>query len=186
MSSTIKAGGVLRVLRPMKPPWWARTFFLAPVLFVAVVLNNSELIFRSDEHEQDDYAANSLQVLRAKRFQETLGNYSRFGFHHPGPAFFYVYAGGEFIFSDAARLVASPFHAQLIALVALSAFFFAAAIALIARHLREARSWFLGIALLLAALHFGAVGKFFDFIPGKPAFFCLWPPCVLILPFLCF
>jgi hypothetical protein len=66
---------------------WPLTWLLAAVLFLAALLNNSEAIFRRHIYEADDYAANSLQVLKAKSFHETVGNYCRFGFHHPGPAF---------------------------------------------------------------------------------------------------
>jgi len=167
------------------PGWWCRTPFLTLIIFAAIVLNDAQVIFQSYQYETNDVASNSLQVVDAKRFHNILGNYSRFGFYHPGPAFFYVYALGEALFYDATHLVPTPFNAQFIALDALSAFFFSATLALVARHLGNARSkWFLGLALLLAAWHFGAVGRFFEFIPG--GLFCIWPPCVLVLPFLCF
>lgn len=167
------------------PGWLCRTPVLAAILFAAIVLNDAQVIFHSYQYEINDVASNSLQVVDAKRFHSVLGNYSRFGFYHPGPAFFYVYALGEALFYDATHLVPTPFNAQFIALDALSAFFFGATLALVARHLGGARSrWFVGLALLLAAWHFGAVGRFFEFIPG--GFFCIWPPCVLVMPFLCF
>jgi hypothetical protein len=170
-----------------EPKWWCGTLILAALLFAAILVNDAGTIFRSEYYETGDYAANSLQVRRAKRFQELLGNYSRFGFHHPGPAFFYTYALGEALFYDATHLVPTPFNAQLIALRALSAFFFSATVLLIARRLRGARrQWFLGLALLLAAWHFGSVGRFYNFFPGNPGFFCIWSPCVVVLPFLCF
>lgn len=166
--------------------WWQRTSVLAALLFVAILLNNSETIFQSRIYEQDDYAANSLQVLKAKQFQETLGHYCRFGFHHPGPAFLYLFGWGECLFFDAVKLVPTPFNAQLIALFAFSAFFLTAAVMIVARHLDRGRGWFLLLALLLAALHFGAVGKFYNFVPEHPGLFCIWPPCLLLFPFLCF
>ncbi len=98
------------------PIWWQRTWLLAAILFAAILLNNSELIFQSRIYEHDDYAANSLQVLKAKEFRETLGHYCRFQFHHPGPAFFYLFGWGELLFFDALKLVPTPFNAQLIAL----------------------------------------------------------------------
>jgi hypothetical protein len=170
-----------------KTAWWQRTCFLALLLFTAVLVNNSELVFHTRLYEADDYAANSLQVLKAKHFSETLGNYCRFGFHHPGPAFFYVFGLGEFLFFDATHLVPTPFNGQLIALYALSAFFFAATLSLVAMKLnRTAAGWFLGLSLLLAAGHFGAVSKFFQFVPGSIGFLTPWPPCFIVLPFLCF
>ncbi|MFL6520667.1 MAG: hypothetical protein ACJ8NS_10645 [Chthoniobacterales bacterium] len=170
-----------------EPRWWQRTWLLAAVLFAVLLLNGSGFIFHGHFYEADDYAANSLQILKAKHFQETVGNYSRFGFHHPGPAFFYVLALGEILFSDLIHLVPTPFNAQIIALFGLNAFFFSATLALIARRLGvAARVWFLGLALLFAIWHFGAVGKFYDFIPGGLGLLCPWPPCFTVLPFLCF
>jgi hypothetical protein len=168
--------------------WWCRTPVLAVVMFTAILLNNSNVIFRSRHYELNDYAADSLQVLKAKQFREMLGhNNGRFGFHHPGPAFFYVYALGEFLFYDTLHVVPTPFNGQLIMLYGLGAFFFSATLVMIARKLSApSAQWFLGSSLLLAAWHFGAVGRFFEFIPGHPGFFCIWPPCVFVLPFLLF
>ncbi|MFN2622611.1 MAG: hypothetical protein ABR611_07180 [Chthoniobacterales bacterium] len=167
-------------------PWWRRGSVLSAAIFVALLLNNSEAIFRTPLYETDDYAADSLQVLKAKQFRETLGNYCRFGFHHPGPAFFYVFGWGEILFHDATHIVPTPFNGQLIALYALSAFFFGATVALVAARTGPAAGWFVGLALLFAAWHFGAVGKFYAFIPGNLAFFVPWMPCFIVLPFLCF
>src|SRR5256714_543798 len=168
-------------------PWWQRTWFLALLLFAAVLLNNSELIFNTRLYEADDFAANSLQVLKAKHFNETLGNYCRFGFHHPGPAFFYLFGWGEIVSHDVLPFVPTPFNGQLIALYALSAFFFGATIALIAAKLsRAAAGWFVGVSLLFAAWHFGAASKFFEFIPGYLGFLTPWPPCFIVVTFLCF
>jgi hypothetical protein len=172
---------------PNKTVWWQRTWFLVLLLFAAILLNNSELVFSTPLHEADDYAANSLQVLKAKRFHETLGNYCRFGFHHPGPAFFYLFGWGELLFHDLAPIVPTPFNGQLIALCALNTFFFGATIGLIAAKLsRAAAGWFVGLSLLLAVWHFGAVSRFFTFIPGYLGFLTPWPPCFIVLPFLCF
>src|ERR1043166_2571953 len=166
--------------------WWQRPWVLAFALFIVLLLNSSGFLFHGHLYEADDYAANSLQILKAKHFQETVGNYSRFGFHHPGPAFFYIFALGEIVWSDLTHAVPTPFNGQLIALYALSSFFFGASLTLIARWMGAARVWFLGFALLFAALHFGAVGKFYDFIPGGLGLLCPWPPCFIVLPFLCF
>jgi hypothetical protein len=182
------AGEIILDSEPTKMPrsWWCRGPILAVIIFAALLLNNSDAIFRSPYYESGDYAANSLQVLKAKQFGETLGHYSRFGFHHPGPAFFYVFACGEIIFFDATHLVPTPFNGQLIALYALSAFFFAATLALIAQRLGGAGPLFTGLSLILGASHFGAVGKFYEFIPGYFGMVCPWPPCFVVLPLLCF
>jgi len=180
--STVPGSGPTEVRRRVS---WCGVSVLTAVLFAAILFNNSEAIFRSPHYEANDYAANSLQVLKAKQFHETLGHYCRFGFHHPGPAFLYVFALGEFLFFDTTHVVPTPFNGQLIALYALSAFFFGATLALIAARLGAARPWFIGLSLLVAAWHFGAVGKFYAFVPGHFGLFAPWPPCFVVLPFLC-
>ena len=156
---------------------------MAVVIFAAILLNNQRFIFHSVHHEMHDLAANSHQVFQIKEFHNVLGHYCRFGFYHPGPAFFYFYAAAEALFFDALHLVPTPFNAQYIALYALSAFFFSATLSVICRRLDAAdRKWFLGLALLLAAWHFGAVGEFY----GRQGLFDIWPPRVLALPFVCF
>lgn len=153
------------------------------VIFAAILLNNQQFIFSRVNYEMNDLAANSLQVFQVKHFNNVLGHFCRFGFYHPGPAFFYCYAASEALFFDALRLVPTAFNAQFIALYALSAFFFSATLTVICRRLNTAgRKWFLGLALLLAAWHFGAVGKFCDL----QGLFDIWPPHVLALPFVCF
>ena len=172
---------------PERQTAWRYGLILTAVVFTALVLNNSHVIFQTPIYETGDIAANSLQVQKAKHFRETLGNYSRFGFHHPGPAFFYVFAAGEALFFDAAHAVPTAFNGQLIAHYLLSAFFFAVSLALIGGWLdRGAARWFLGLALLFAAWHFGAVGKFYEFIPARLGLLNLWSPCLIVLPFLCF
>lgn len=156
---------------------------MAVVIFAAILLNNQRFIFHSVHYEMHDLAANSLQVFQAKHLHNVLGNFCRFGFYHPGPAFFYFYAAGEALFFDALHLVPTRFNAQFISLYALSAFFFSATLSVICRRLNAAgRKWFLGLALLLAAWHFGAVGEYY----GRQGLFDIWPPRVLALPFLCF
>jgi hypothetical protein len=131
--------------------------------------------FNTPQLEYGDIAVNAMQIENAKYFKELYGNYSRFEFNHPGPAFFYVYAAGEWILSDGLGLVPSPGNAHLVAALFLQSLFFAGALALFSVHLPATR-W-LPFALLAAALFFGFVGD---------AFVSIWPPHVLLMPFLCF
>lgn len=84
-------------------------------------------------HETGDFAANSLLVLQAKHFNLLVGNYSRVGFNHPGPAFLYVLAAGEAAFFDLTRWVTSPFSGQIYAVALLSGFWIASIGALLRR-----------------------------------------------------
>lgn len=65
--------------------------------------------------EVGDFAANSALLQDAKTFSLWVGNYSRVGFNHPGPAILYALAAGEVVFHDWLHLVPSPFSGQLAA-----------------------------------------------------------------------
>jgi hypothetical protein len=101
--------------------------------FLALLYLNSDLFYRSVV-EDGDLALNALQIQRAKRFEELLGNYSRFGFHHPGPAFFYIFAAGEFVLRDLLHLVPSALNAHVIALMFVNAVFLWATIRIVHAH----------------------------------------------------
>ncbi len=96
-------------------------------LFAAILLGHNLSLFREPIHEESDSAANSLLVLKAKRFELLHGHYSRMGFYHPGPALLYVEAAGETGFHDWLAVVPAPHNGQILAL-----FLFHAALAGIA------------------------------------------------------
>ena len=144
-------------------------------LIVALGAAGFDQYFKIPLLETGDVAVNALQVDQAKHFAEIYGNYSRFEFNHPGPAFFYVYAAGEWLLHDMLRVVPSPGNAHLLASMCLQSAFFALALAVIAAHVPW-RVW-LPMALLVAALHFGSL---------QDPFMSIWPPHVLLMPFLCF
>ena len=69
---------------------------MAVVLLVCQLYVVNSDFFSSRAHlEWGDAAANALQIERAGRLNETLGPYSRFMFHHPGPVAFYYLALGD-------------------------------------------------------------------------------------------
>ena len=148
--------------------------FLA--LALAVTLCSREQFFRTAFYEEGDDAANGLQINRAKHFQELHGNYSRWGFHHPGPAFFYVYALGEFVFYDVTHVAPAPRNAHIYAGTLLQLAFYATALALLARQSRQPLL-VIALALALGALHYQHVPR---------VLYSVWPPDVLLMPFLCF
>ena len=86
-------------------------------IFALFMINNISL-FKIPLYQEGDIAANALLILRAKKLELLHGNYSRFGFYHPGPFFYYVYALGEIILFDYLHLVPEPLNAHII-----SAFF---------------------------------------------------------------
>lgn len=63
-----------------------------------------------------DNAADDLLVFDAKRLRLLHGNYSRFGFYHPGPWFLFVAAAGERVFYDWTGSFRSYLGAQTFAL----------------------------------------------------------------------
>lgn len=88
---------------------------------IALLIENWHLI-NITNFEVSDFAANSLLIQKAKSFTLLIGNYSRVGFNHPGPAILYVLAWGELVFNDWFHLVKSPFSGQQIAAILYNAF----------------------------------------------------------------
>jgi len=114
-------------------PRRALQFFLLLVLFTAGLACVNWDAIRTVNHESSDFAANTLLVLDAKRFQLIHGHYSRVGFNHPGPALLYVLAFGELLFHDWLHLVPSPFSGQLLAVDVYDAAWLAAIVAMVRR-----------------------------------------------------
>jgi hypothetical protein len=142
-----------------------------------MVVMDRQWLFVTPVYEWGDNAANSLQIYRATHLLEYLGNYSRFGFHHPGPAFFYVYAAGEVVFYDVLRLVPAPENSHLLAGVLLQSTFLAAAIAVASRYAAPRRGLFVAASIAIAFVYFQISGNL-DF--------SIWPPDQLVVPFACF
>ncbi|MEY2558435.1 MAG: hypothetical protein QOE34_1860 [Verrucomicrobiota bacterium] len=158
-----------------------RLFFVIWLSVAALfVVSHFSFYFLQPHYEGGDFAANALQIRQAKVFHELYGNYSRFGFHHPGPAFFYVYALGETILFDALKIVPAPYNAHALAGILIHAFFFAWALSIVAKRFR--RPLLVPLFLVFAAVHFGLV----NFNLPDSAFESIWPPYVLLFPFLCF
>ncbi len=116
---------------------------------LALVLVADRSLFDASLHEVLDWAANSLRVQEARHLELLTGNYSRVGFHHPGPAFLYVLAAGEALFHGWLGWVRSPVTGQALAAGLLAA----AWMALVARELvRATGSRAIGLAASAAFL----------------------------------
>ena len=148
---------------------------LTALVALALILPNFHYFFQARLFEQGDEGANSLIVLQAKKFRAIYGQYSRWGFHHPGPAFFYCYAAGEALFYDALKIVPTPFNGQTLTGVMLMSAFFAAAITAAAHWIKCI--WFIPVALLFATVYFSEV--------GRSIFLSIWPAWVMVMPFYC-
>lgn len=144
------------------------------IVLSTLLVSASWHFFSASFHEQGDIALNALQVDRAKGGGELYGNYSRFHFNHPGPAFFYTYAAAEVLFTDTLQVLA-PHTAHTLAGVVLQCAFFVLGLHLLARQV--AHPVFLPAALLIGAIHFSS---------AQAAFVSIWPPHVLLMPFFAF
>ena len=162
---------------------------LTLLILVVLLVNSADFLFRQSYYEVWDSAANSLSVLRAKHFAQLYGPYSRWKFHHPGPALFYIQALGEWVFHDLLHWVKTPFPGQVIGHGIVMCCFFVAALMIFANGLPpgRARWWFLCGALVLAILHFTAMSGMpsYDVLRGPTAFLSPWSAHALVLPFLC-
>ena len=156
-------------------------FLLLWLVLAAGLIAWDHRFYFVDEHwEVGDAAANALQIRQAKHFNELHGNYSRFRFHHPGPGFFYAYGAGETLLYDLLKVVPSPYNAHVFVGVLLQTGFFAWALAIVARHVRQ--KLVVPLIVVFAALHFGAV----NYNIPHSIYESIWPPHVLLFPFLCF
>jgi hypothetical protein len=143
------------------------------VALAALLVVRNRALFSIKLDETGDAAANSIIVYQAKHFALLVGNYSRLGFSHPGPAFFYVDAFGEWCFHDVLRIVPSPWNGQALAGLLLNA-------ALVAGALAVAAGWFRSRVAAVSAA--GAVCAFLA-VHGELVA-TLWMPMRYFPPFL--
>src|ERR1019366_6867458 len=166
--------------KPMRIKRLQFRVLLPALLFAAVVLAINSHWFRIPLVESSDWAANSIQVYHAKMFREMLGNYSRWYFHHPGPAFFYLFAAGEYLFGDWLHVVPAPMNAHLVMLVLVNTALLFGSIEIWARHFPV--PLFRPLALAAAVLVIYNVNLSH---PGS-ALVSSWMPHVALFPFLFF
>jgi hypothetical protein len=142
---------------------------------LSVLLARNAFLFSAPEYEDADMAANSILIEQARRFTLLVGNYSREGFNHPGPAFLYVESWGESLFYDGLHVVPTPWNGQLIGLYLLTAVLASGLVAVVYGWTRSLRG-------VLAA---GVVLALFGFL--HPAVFNSdWMPYVYVPAFLTF
>ena len=138
---------------PGRRPWWVWAVPFAAVF--GVLLVRSRFLFSTRLYEGGDSGANSILIEQAKRFTLLVGNYSREHFHHPGPAYMYVQAFGEWLAHDVLHIVPTAWNGQLIAILALNSVFVAIAVGIVygwTRSVRGAAACFV-VFLGFAAAH---------------------------------
>jgi len=153
-----------------------RSAFFWMIIYLAIVvviISSGYFAISVAVNEIGDFAANSLLIQEAKSFGLLVGNYSRVGFNHPGPAILYVLAAGEYLFYDRLALVDHAFSGQLIAVAFYNAFW----LTLIAVLLRK-----MGLArhiVLMAVSAFCLVSA----IEDHSFFNGVWMPHLYFFPF---
>ncbi len=157
-----------------------RAVLFAAATFLILILAINHALFTSPIMEYWDSAVNAIQIERAKHFHEVLGNYSRWGFHHPGPAFFYLYAFGEWLLHDVLHIVPAAMNAHTLVIICLNTAFLFGSIGILAKRCRSRLFVPAAVALSLFFIH--VVNRT---IPGS-AIFSIWPPHVLMFCFLFF
>jgi hypothetical protein len=156
-----------------RSPRWFWYFF--PALVVLFIARNHHL-FTKTIYEEGDAAANSILVENAKHFTQLVGNYSRIGFNHPGPAFLYVQAFGEWLFYDRLGVVPSPYNGQALAILTMNAALIALAASIIVRWLAPAgkQVW---VATAVAGAGLVFLGSWTDMATST------WPPFEYFAPY---
>jgi hypothetical protein len=114
---------------PPRRPWWVWAVPFA-ILFALLCVRN-RFLFTTRLYEQGDAGANSILIEQARHFTLLVGNYSRERFNHPGPAYMYVQALGEYLFQNALRLVPTAWNAHMLSVFALDCAFVALAVGVV-------------------------------------------------------
>jgi len=146
--------------------------------FVFLLLALNVHLFTSPIVEGSDYAANSLLVQKAEHFTLLTGHYSRWGFHHPGPAFLYLFAAGEFLYYHLLHIVPAPYNGQLVMMIVFNGVLLGAALGVFRRHVRLSVPLALFTITVLMVVTSATVGRFM--------FVGNWMPDVLLFPYLLF
>ena len=144
-------------------PWWIWAAPFAVLLTVLLVRNR--FLFSTRFHEQADAAANSIRIQQAMHFTLLVGNYSREGFSHPGPAYMYVQAFGQWIFLSGLHVVPTAWNAHMLAVFVLNSAILALPVLIVygwTRSLRAATAWF-AVVCVFGAVHPPAVNS--DWMP---------------------
>lgn len=152
----------------------SKHYFIASysTLFALFLTINWHVI-SSATYEVSDFAANSLLIQDAKALNLLVGNYSRIGFNHPGPAILYVLAVGEYVFYDLLAIVNSPFSGQLIAVIAYNVFWIILIAALFRKLLNN----------ILDAAAATAIFSCFSLLFEYQFLFGIWFPHLYYFPF---
>lgn len=124
-TGAVTAVGVRDAEAARRRPWWVWAVPFATLF--ALLCARNRFLFTAHLYEQGDAGANSILIEQARRFTLLVGNYSRERFHHPGPAYMYLQAWGEYLFRDALHVVPTAWNAHMLSVFALNSAFVALA-----------------------------------------------------------
>ena len=119
----VRAGTGRATMPGRRGRWWVMAVATA-VLFVLLCVRN-RFLFTTRLYEDADMGANSILIEQARHFTLLVGNYSRYHFHHPGPAYMYVQAAGESLLWAWLHVVPTAWNGQLFAVYLLNSMFVA-------------------------------------------------------------
>jgi hypothetical protein len=154
-------------------PWWVWAGPFAVVLAVLVV--RSRFLFTASFYEQGDAGANSLLIQQAMHGRLLIGNYSREGFNHLGPAYMYVQAAGQWLFLYALHLVPTAWNAHVLAVFTMNSAFVAMVTGVVYGWTRSLR----GTAVCLAVV--------LGFVATEPSILSLdWMPWMYVPAYITF
>jgi hypothetical protein len=159
----------------------AATIAVAGLVFGLLVVRNL-WVLRTPVFAEGDFGSNSIRIDYAKHFEQLVGHYSRLGFDHPGPAYFYVQAWFEWLFHDVLPLAPEAYNAQLLGILFLNAALIGIGAAIVALRTRSRLNavLFVGIVIVVVSAESGTVGQ-----PGH-LLTSNWPPHASVVPFLVF
>ncbi|HEX6521856.1 MAG TPA: hypothetical protein VF070_17900 [Streptosporangiaceae bacterium] len=140
-----------------------------------MLVARNAFLFSARLYEQGDSGANSILIEQALRFRLLVGNYSREGFNHPGPAYMYIQAFGEWVAYHLLHVVSTPWNGQLLAALALDSAFAALAVGIVYGWTRSVRA---AVAAFVVILGFAAL--------HPPIFASNWMPYLYVMPFFVF
>jgi len=144
-------------------PWWIWAAPFAVLLTVLLVRNR--FLFTAPFIEQGDAAANSIRIQQAMHFTLLVGNYSREGFSHPGPAYMYVQAFGQWLFYYGLHVVPAAWNAHLLAVFVLNSALLALTVLIVYGWTRSLRAAAACVAVIgvFGAVHPPAINS--DWMP---------------------
>jgi hypothetical protein len=141
----------------------------------ALLLVQNRFLFNTSLYEIGDNAADSILVQRALHLTLLVGHYSRDGFNHPGPAYMYVLAAGQWVGYEVLHLVPTPWNGQFLAVFVLNSALTGCIVAIVygwTRRLAAAAAAFAVVLGLIANFPLVAVSS--------------WPPDMFVLTYLLF